>query len=108
MLQTVWTAVQPALPELLGVVVTVAVTNATRYAKRKWQIDIEARHRDALQSALANGAVLAIERKLTADAAVRLIVAYARQSVPDAIKTLRPASEVLEQLARAKLAKAGK
>lgn len=108
MLSTLWIAVQPLLPELIGMAATAIVGNVAIVARRRFNIDMQARHREALHSALTTGAQLAIDRKLTSQAAINLILAYARQSVPDAIKALKPGADILENLARAKLAKAAK
>lgn len=101
-------ALKPYLIELIGIAVTILIAQITLIAKRKWGIDIEARHRDALHAALTTGAQLALDRKLSAKAAIDLAVAYARQSVPDAIKALKPDPDLLEHIARAKIAAAGK
>lgn len=66
---------------------------------QKWGIDIEAQHRDALQSALNNAAQVAVDKMLGGivtgaarqvgnniqDAAVDMAVEYVQKSVPDAI-----------------------
>ena len=66
----------------------------------------EARHREALQSALLNGARLALDRQLTGKAAIDLVLTFIRSSVPDAIGNLKATPEVLTDLARAKLEQA--
>lgn len=108
LLTAILAAVKPYLLELIGIALTILIGQITLYAKRKWGIDIEARHREALHAALTTGAQMALDRKLTTQAAINLAVGYAQRSVPDAIKALKPATEVLENLARAKIAAAGK
>lgn len=100
------TAITPGLVEILGVLLTGIIAWAAAMAREKWGVDIEARHRAALQSALMSGARLALDRKLDAKAALDLILSYARASVPDAIRVLNPPAQVLEDLARAKLQEA--
>lgn len=99
-------AARPGLLELFGAAITLLIGWAAAKARQKWGIDIEARHREALHSALMNAARLALANQLTGDKAVSMILDYARQSVPDAIGSLRPSIGVLDDLARAKLEQA--
>jgi hypothetical protein len=108
MLQTVLVAVQPHIVELVSVGVAIFVSNATVYAKRKWKIDVEARHREALQSALTNGAMLALSRGYTGKIAADAVIDYVLDSVPDAVKNLKPTDKRLHDLALAKLKAASK
>ncbi|WP_449044211.1 hypothetical protein [Paracoccus versutus] len=105
-MQTIITAAAPHILELLGLVLTGIIGWAAAAARRKWGIDIEASHREAMHWALYTGAQLALERKLTGKAAIDLILGYARRSVPDAIGNLKPSAEVLTDLAKAKLEQA--
>lgn len=102
-MQTIISAAVPHILELLGLVLTGIIGWAAAAARRKWGIEIEARHREALQSALLNGARLALRHELTGKAAVDLILNYIRSSVPDAVGNLKPSPEVLSDLAKAKL-----
>ncbi|MDF3606353.1 hypothetical protein PE067_09495 [Paracoccus sp. DMF-8] len=99
-------AITPGLVEILGVLLTGIIAWAASKAREKWGIDIEARHRDALQSALMTGARLALANELTGKDAINLILNYVRQSVPDAIGKLNPDADVLMDLAKAKLEQA--
>lgn len=99
-------AVLPYLLDILAIVLMAALTWASAWAKRKFNIDIEAKYRDGLHSALMTGARLAASRQLTGQAAIALIVDYVRKSVPDALSSLKPSSTVLQDLAEAKLAEA--
>ena len=49
------------------------------------------------------GAQLAVARELSGRAAPELILDYARSSVPDAIRVLKPSAAVLQNVAEAKL-----
>lgn len=96
-------AVTPLLIDLLAIVLMAALTWAAAWGKRKFGIDIEAKHRDALHSALMTGARLAAARQLTGPGALQLIMDYVRKSVPDALAALAPSQAVLTDLADAKL-----
>ncbi|AZV00414.1 hypothetical protein pthi1_p49 [Paracoccus phage vB_PthS_Pthi1] len=102
-MQSIINAAAPHLLELLGLAITGVIGWAAAAARRKWGIDIEASHREALHWALYTAAQLAIKHELTGKAAVDLVLEYARRSVPDAIGNLKPSAEVLTDLARAKL-----
>ena len=100
------TAAAPGVIELIGLALTGIIGWAAAKARAKWGVDIEARHREALQSALLNGARLALDRQLTGKAAIDLVLTFIRSSVPDAIGNLKATPEVLTDLARAKLEQA--
>lgn len=105
-MQSIIHAAAPHVLELLGLAITGIIGWAAAAVRRKWGIEIEARHREALHWALNTGAQLALERKLTGRAALDLILGYARRSVPDAIGSLKPSAETLTDLAKAKLEQA--
>ncbi|WP_313349198.1 hypothetical protein [Paracoccus sp. (in: a-proteobacteria)] len=102
-MQAIIDAAMPHFLELLGLALTGIIGWAASKARQKWGIEIEARHREALQSALLNGARLALKHELTGRAAIDLILRYIRQSVPDAIIGLDSRPDVLTDLAKAKL-----
>ncbi|WP_240540184.1 hypothetical protein [Paracoccus sp. pheM1] len=102
-LDVLTTAAAPHLMELIGLAITAIIGWGVRQASKRWGIEVEAKHREALHWALFTGAQLALERRLTGKAALDLILAYARRSVPDAIINLQPTPEVLTDLAKAKL-----
>ncbi len=62
-------ALTPSLLDLAGVVLTALIGFATVRFQRWTGIQIEARHREALHSAIMTAARLAVARKLTPDAA---------------------------------------
>ena len=105
-MQSIITAASPHILELLGVLLTGIIGWAAAAARRKWGIEIEARYREALHSALMTGAQLAMKHELTGKAAIDLVLRYIKQSVPDAIGNLKPSPDVLTDLARAKLEQA--
>jgi hypothetical protein len=103
-MQTILNFLLPHMLELLALILTGVIGWAAAAARAKWGIDIEARHREALHSALMTGARMALQRGLSGPEAVTLATGYAESSVPDAIARLRPSESVLTNLARAKIA----
>lgn len=99
-------AVLPHLLEIINILLACVVGWVANVARKKWGVDMEARHREALQSAMMNGARLALDRKLDGKAAINLILSYVHSSVPDAIGALKPPARVLEDLAQSKLQEA--
>ncbi len=101
-------AILPHALEIIGAVLTVLIGWAAARVQAWTGIQIEARHREALQSALLTGARMAIQRGLSGHVAAEAAVGYAQSSVPDAIRALKPAPEVITNLARAKLVEASR
>lgn len=102
-MQSIITAASPHILELLGVLLTGIIGWAAAAVRKKWGIEIEARHREAMHSALLTGAQLAMKNELTGKAAIDLVLRYIKQSVPDAIGSLKPSPDVLTDLAKAKI-----
>lgn len=105
-INSVAVALAPHVLELIAGLLSAMIGWAAVEAKRKWGLDIEARHREALHSALMNGARMALDRAISQQGAADLAIGYAEASVPDAIRALRPSPEVMVNLARAKVAEA--
>ena len=103
MFTEIWEAVAPGVFEAAGTLLMLVLTWASMTLKAKWGIEIEARHREALHSAIMSGVARAMEGGLTREMAIEAAVAYARQSVPDAIRYLTAPDGILFDLARAKL-----
>lgn len=107
MWQTVFEILAPVLTALLAILVPALITALFRWFQ-KLGLDIEATHRDALQSALTNAALIALAKgglKPSAGAAID----YVRASVPDAVKKFglddkRILDLVLPKIAAARLA----
>ena len=55
-------SIEPYFLELLSVVITAMLGVAVAFAKDRFGLEIEARHREALHSALMTGARLALSR----------------------------------------------
>lgn len=102
-MQQIIASAAPHLLELVSLAITAIIGWAAAAARRKWGIEIEARHREALHWALYSAAQLAVKNQLTGKQALDLMLEYVRRSVPDAIGNLRPSAEVLTDLAQAKL-----
>ncbi len=103
LLSEIYAAVLPLLLSLLAAWLAKVMAGAADEAKRRWGIEIEARHREALHSALMSGIRAALNRGLTGPAAIDSAVKYATQSVPDALARLNPDARVLARLAASKL-----
>lgn len=99
-------AVVPALVALFGTLATIIINQASKVAKERWGIEIEARHREALHSALMSGIRAALARGLTGSSAVAAAIEHATKSVPDAISALKPGKGVLTSIAEGKLERA--
>lgn len=103
--------VTPYLISLAATILTYLAVRANAYMKVKTGLEIEAINRQALHSALETGVELAIAKatknKTAAAAAqdelVAMIVEYVQRSVPDALETLRPSREQLQDMAIAKV-----
>jgi len=113
---TVFEIVRPFLVEIASVVISGAVLWLVGTVKAKFNIEIEARHRDALQAALTNAAGLVINRAGGVAGALALPtrnpliiegVGYVVKSAPDALKhfgiTPEAAGAVLSQKLEAKI-----
>ena len=96
---------QVILP-IVATIVTALIGWAATQARARWGIEIEARQREALHSALMTGAQLALARlgpQASQAALIAAAVEYAERSVPGAMTGLRPATDVLSDLALAKI-----
>lgn len=93
----------PTLIEIASLLVMAWLVRLSVFMKEKWGIEIEARHREALHSAILTGIRAALEKGLTRDQVITAAIEHVSASVPDAISALRPASGVLENLIAAKL-----
>lgn len=95
-----------AMPHLLQIASAVLlglIGWAANTARRKWGIDIEAKYQTDLHTALTTAARLALSKSLTGEAAMALILDYAKRSVPDALSKLNPPQSVIEILAKSKI-----
>ncbi|MFG6083935.1 hypothetical protein ACEUZ9_000170 [Paracoccus litorisediminis] len=103
-LDTFLTAATPGLLELIGLVIAAIIAWGTKKAREKWGVEIEARYREALQSALMTGTRLALARQLTGSAAMQVILEHVRDvGAPDAVRHFDLDAGTLTNLAEAKL-----
>lgn len=98
-----YSAAIPILIAGFGAILTILMERATKVARERWGIEIEATHRAALHSALMSGVRAALLRGLSADEAVEAAIIHASGSVPDAIRALKPDAGVLTRIAESKL-----
>lgn len=103
MLAQIYAALLPLILTAIGGILSYVIGRAAEAARARWGIEIEARHREALHSALMTGIQAALGRGLVGQAAIDAATVYAAQSVPDALARLDPDSGVLAELARSKL-----
>ena len=98
--------VLPAVLTIFGTVLSGFLIKAAATARARWGIEIEARDREALHSALMSGIRMALQRGMGNGDAVIAAMAHAQRSVPDALKRLQPSNKVLGSIAEAKLQEA--
>ena len=113
MIDHITDALQPVIVETLLALILAVVAALMRKLPAWMRVEIEAKHRAALHSALDTGvgyALDAVEAALRAnptiavgDAAVGQVLDYVNTSVPDAIKRLGPSQQHLQAMARAKI-----
>ena len=107
-----YSVVQPYLLAVVSVVATAIVGWLAELLRRKFNLDIDAAHREALQTALTNGAGLLIGKAGSAIAGKKLdlksaalaeAVNYVLQAVPDAIRYFGITPEAVAEKLQAKL-----
>lgn len=101
-------SITPALADALLSIASLGITAALAVVvpvlRQRWGIEIEARHRDALHSALMTGIASALGRGLTGQGAVTAALMHVRAGgAPDAVKYFGLADAALERMAMAKL-----
>lgn len=116
MIDTITDTLQPVIVEVLLTLALAGIGWLMRFLPERMRIEIEAKHRAALHSALETGvnyALDAVEATLRAnpaiavgDATVGRVLDYVERSVPDAIRKLGPSRNILQDMARAKLTEA--
>ena len=103
MFTEIWEALAPSFVEALGALITLMFGWLSVTLHRKWGIEIEAKHREALHLALMTGARAAIDGNLSGANARSMIMDYVRRSVPDALRYLSASDSVLMRMAEAKV-----
>lgn len=103
LLDQVFAQLIPIILTALSAILTTVLVRGSGIIKERWGIEIEARHREALHSALMSGIRAALERGDDRTAAITSAINHATRSVPDAISALNPSAGVLQSIAEAKL-----
>ncbi|MFE3838869.1 hypothetical protein [Pseudogemmobacter sonorensis] len=102
--QTVFGALLPNLLDIAGVMVAILLAGLFRTLKARWGIEIEARHREALQSALMTGIAAALSRGLRREDAIEAAILHvAGVGAKDAVEFFQLEGEDLKRLAESKL-----
>jgi uncharacterized membrane protein len=108
----IYNVLQPYLLAVVSVIATAIVGWLAELMRRKFNLDIDAAHREALQTALTNGAGLLIGKAGSAVAGKKLdlksvalaeAVNYVLQAVPDAIRYFGITPEAVAEKLQAKL-----
>ena len=104
-MNNVLNAFLPHAPEILNSIVIPFVIWAAVQVARKAGVEIQEKHKRTLQSALATGANLALQHKLTGAAAVGVILDHVLNSkgAPDAVANFKLNKDELARMAEAKL-----
>lgn len=108
-LDSIQSIIQPILVELLLTLILAVLAWFLRLLPERFRVDIEAKHRAALHSAIDTGVGLLIDTMqkhptiAAPDMAIGTVINYVERSVPDAIRKLGPSRTQLEDMARAKL-----
>lgn len=105
-MNVILSAVLPSLLDIAELAVAAVLVRISLIAKERWGIEIEARHREALHSALMSGVRAALASGLTGQAVVDAAIQHAARSVPQALERLGPTAEVITSIAEAKLREA--
>lgn len=90
----------------LGILLTILVPAGIAALVKLFQkagIDIEARHREALQSALQNAALIALSRATGKGVVPSAAIEYVKQNVPDAVSKFGLSDDRIGQLIEPKL-----
>lgn len=101
--------IQPILVELLLTLILAVLAWFLRLLPERFRVDIEAKHRAALHSAIDTGVGLLIDTMqkhptiAAPDMAIGTVLDYVERSVPDAIRRLGPSRAHLEDMARSRL-----
>ncbi|QDP47441.1 MAG: hypothetical protein GOVbin2371_26 [Prokaryotic dsDNA virus sp.] len=96
-------AVQPVLMDAASYLLMAFLIWVGNTVRVHFGIEIEARHREAMHSAIMSGIRAALARGLNGPDAVQDVVDHVFRSTPDALHKLKPAPGVLENIIEGKL-----
>lgn len=108
----IYNVAQPYLLAIVSVLATAIAGWLAELLRRKFNLDIDAAHREALQTALTNGAGLIVGKAGSAIAGRKIdlksgviaeAVNYVLQSAPDAVRYFGVTPQALAEKIRAKL-----
>ena len=108
-IDSIQSIIQPILVELLLTLILAVLAWFLRLLPERFRVDIEAKHRAALHSAIDTGVGLLIDTMqkhptiAAPDMAIGVVLDYVERSVPEAIRKLGPSRAQLEDMARSKL-----
>ena len=100
----IWGVIQPHLAEVLALIIAGLVAQGVAAVRRWTGVQIGQRHADRLSAAITRAAVLALDRRLTGDAAREMMLEYLRETVPEALAAIAPTPTALDLRAAATLA----
>ena len=103
MLNEILEALSPLLLAAVAALLTLFLGWLTVTFHRQFGTEIEAKHREALHSAMMMGVSRATELDGDPNAITREALAYAKRSVADAIRALGANDDILWDLAEAKI-----
>lgn len=103
LLNELFPAVLPVLLQTLSTLLTALLIWVANVARVRWGIEIEARHREALHTAIMSGIRAALSRGLTGQALVTATLSHVANSTPEALSKLKPKDGVLEEIIEGKL-----
>ena len=103
MLHDILEALTPLLIDLLALLLSIAIGWLSLQAHRYLGVEVEARHREVLHSAIMTGVRPSLADGLSPEQILQEALRYARTSVPDAVRSLVKDDGILRALAEAKL-----
>ncbi len=103
-LQAIYAELLPVILQLIAAVLGMVLLRAANVARERWGIEIEARHREALHSALMTGITAALGKGLRGKEAVGQAVHHVlRDGAPAAVEFFGLDAPALEYMVEAKL-----
>lgn len=84
-----------ALVPILLTAIAAQLARLYPWLREKWGVEIEQKHRDALNEAILSGIESAIRRSIPEAQVGRVALDYVRRSVPDAIRRLGATDDIL-------------
>lgn len=105
-MDTILSALSPYLAEIIGGLALLLMNALRGELKRRTGFELSDKAARRLSDGIERAALLAMQRKLTGDAAVALVMDYLRTTLPDTLAQVAPAEDALRLRAEASLAAA--